>query len=179
MTREEITRKLLDAFCQYGYAGLTLRQLAEACGLNKATLYHHFPQGKKEIVGAVLDCLHGNLTTEVFATLSGEGSPQEKIQRMLERVSEFYKEGQQECLLTVLALSGSDEMFTSQVQDILKHWLQALVTVFEEAGSSSEVASEQAEDLLLQIQGAIVLSRGIDKISLFERVLSRLGKIAL
>ena len=88
-----MTRKLLKVFCQYGYEGVTLRQLVEACELNKATLYHHFPKGKEEMAGAVLGCLQGNLTNEVLTALNDDGSPEERIQLMLERVYQFYKGG--------------------------------------------------------------------------------------
>lgn len=79
----------------------------------------------------------------------------------------------------MLALNGPDDMFANQVRSILEHWLKALAAVFEEASFDAEAANERAEDLLLQIQGAIVLSRGLGKVSVFKRVLSRLAKTAL
>jgi AcrR family transcriptional regulator len=42
-----------NLFAQYGYEGLSIRDLAEHCGLAKATIYHHF-QDKQDIFLSVL-----------------------------------------------------------------------------------------------------------------------------
>src|SRR5438045_2837226 len=51
-------KSILDAaqklLVQYGYAGLSMRELSEECGLAKATIYHYF-QDKQAIVLSVLE----------------------------------------------------------------------------------------------------------------------------
>jgi len=51
-------KNILDAaqklLIQYGYAGLSMRELSEECGLAKATIYHYF-QDKQAIVLSVLE----------------------------------------------------------------------------------------------------------------------------
>ncbi len=46
-------------FMEKGYAGITLRDLADALGMKQASLYYHFPGGKEqlylEVVGRVFD----------------------------------------------------------------------------------------------------------------------------
>jgi AcrR family transcriptional regulator len=53
----ESRRRILDAalalMSEHGVAGTSMRQLAAACDLNVATLYHHFPS-KSELLAAVI-----------------------------------------------------------------------------------------------------------------------------
>jgi AcrR family transcriptional regulator len=53
----ESRRRILDAalalMSEHGVAGTSMRQLAAACELNVATLYHHFPS-KSDLLGAVI-----------------------------------------------------------------------------------------------------------------------------
>lgn len=73
---------LLQLFRQYGYDGATLARISEATGLGKASLYHHFPGGKDEMVQAVMDYLERWLAENVLPSLQGEGTALEKLQRM-------------------------------------------------------------------------------------------------
>jgi AcrR family transcriptional regulator len=42
-TRQEAVRVALTLFTEQGYEATSLRQIAEALGINKASLYYHFP----------------------------------------------------------------------------------------------------------------------------------------
>jgi AcrR family transcriptional regulator len=59
-TENRETRQLaLDAVArliqQHGYNGVSMSTLAEASGVRKATLYHHFPDGKEALVAEMLE----------------------------------------------------------------------------------------------------------------------------
>lgn len=51
--RSRIQQVALDLMGRNGVAGTSMRRLAEACGLNVATLYHYFPS-KAELVRSLL-----------------------------------------------------------------------------------------------------------------------------
>jgi len=53
-SREKILDVAEARFAQRGYAGVGLREVAEAAGLGKSSLFHHFPS-KAALYGAVLD----------------------------------------------------------------------------------------------------------------------------
>jgi AcrR family transcriptional regulator len=53
-TRERILDAAFGLTAGEHAAGLSMRRLAEACGLNVATLYHHFPS-KADLLHAVLE----------------------------------------------------------------------------------------------------------------------------
>lgn len=53
MTRARILDAALSLMSEHGVAGTSMRMLAGECGLNVATLYHHFPS-KESLLQAVL-----------------------------------------------------------------------------------------------------------------------------
>jgi AcrR family transcriptional regulator len=53
-SREKILDVAEARFAQRGYAGVGLREVAEAAGLGKSSLFHHFPT-KAALYGAVLE----------------------------------------------------------------------------------------------------------------------------
>jgi AcrR family transcriptional regulator len=53
-SREKILDVAEARFAQRGYAGVGLREVAEAAGLGKSSLFHHFPS-KAALYGAVVD----------------------------------------------------------------------------------------------------------------------------
>lgn len=52
--RARILSAATDLIAAHGVEGMTMRQLASACGLNIATLYHYFGS-KSDLVGAIVD----------------------------------------------------------------------------------------------------------------------------
>lgn len=53
-TRAEILRVALDLFTSRGFDGTSIRDIAEALGVTKSSLYYHFA-GKEAIIRALLD----------------------------------------------------------------------------------------------------------------------------
>lgn len=56
----------LDAFGRHGYAGASLSQIAEAAGLTKATVVHHFGS-KEELWKAAVDALFASVDARMAA----------------------------------------------------------------------------------------------------------------
>jgi AcrR family transcriptional regulator len=55
--RAEILAAATELIAAHGVDGMTMRQLAGACGLNIATLYHYFGS-KADLLGAIVDQRH-------------------------------------------------------------------------------------------------------------------------
>ena len=53
MSRETHLPTLFQLFRQHGYDGVSLAKIAAATELGKASLYHHFPGGKAEMMAAI------------------------------------------------------------------------------------------------------------------------------
>jgi AcrR family transcriptional regulator len=165
---------LLSLFRQYGYDGATLSKISEATGLGKASLYHHFPGGKDEMVEAVLDYLEGWLDQNVLQIIRSPGEPLNRLQLMCDRVNEVYQGGQQPCLFSILLLGSARDVFHDQIRGIFRGWIEAIATVLMESGMDAKLAQQRGEDGLIAIQGALILSQGLHDPAPFQRVTKQL-----
>ena len=96
----------LDLFRTYGFDGVSVKQLAEATGLEKASLYYRFPGGKDEIVMVATQGFGQWFQDNLFIPLKSSGSPRRRVQNAAERLRELYVGGTKACLTDVLSLPG-------------------------------------------------------------------------
>lgn len=173
-SKDEIITKLIQVFRQYGYDGATLALLSKATGLGRASLYHYFPHGKQEMALAAL-----NYTNQLFKEMvlfplqHSSGTPQEKFLEMSNNLDKFYEQGDYICLLGMLTLGDSLNLFETEIRQTFSFWIDSLAVVLE-SGLEPDRARRKAEDLVLQIQGALLLARGVGDIVIFKRILQQL-----
>lgn len=174
MAKDEAIAQIGEVFRCYGYEGATVARLSSATGLGRASLYHHFPQGKEGMAAAVLDRVYWLLQEYLLAPLRGDDPPQKRIRAMCASIIEFYNGGQNSCFLDVLSLGESQTLFQEPIQRTLSAWLDALSQVLTEAGCDYRTARERAEDALIQVEGALVLGRCLGDTTPFLRTMERL-----
>lgn len=68
MSREHLLRQAFNAFAVHGYEGVSLRQLACACGVSDSLLHHHFGS-KHELWREAADQVIGPLMQRLYETL--------------------------------------------------------------------------------------------------------------
>ena len=67
--KREILQKSLTLFADFGYPGVTYKQLADRCGLARTALYKYFP-GKREIFDSAISQLVKELAAEFRNTVN-------------------------------------------------------------------------------------------------------------
>ncbi len=175
MSRDTAVAKLVAVFQQWGYDGATLSRLSAASGLGRASLYHHFPDGKASMAAAVLAYVSAWWAANIFEPLGDRTSaPRERLERFSARLLEFYQGGQSNCLLNTMTLGSARDLFGKQVARSLRQLIATLAEVAIEAGIEAPIARQRAEEAVIQIQGALVLARGLDSTTAFERTLAAL-----
>ena len=174
MPKETYIPCLLQLFRQYGYDGATLAKISEATGLGKASLYHHFPGGKDEMVETVLDYLERWMDQNILQTLNSPGEPLSRLQQMCDRVSEVYEGGKQPCLSAILLLGSARNAFHDRVKALYQAWIAAIAEVLRTAGLDDTTAIQRGEDAVIAIQGGLILSQGLDTSVPFQRVIAQL-----
>jgi AcrR family transcriptional regulator len=74
-------------FSQRGYKGVSIRDIAQACGLTNAALYYHF-KNKEDLYLAVLRHSHGKVMLSVAAGLDPGGDLRARLKRLVLRYGE-------------------------------------------------------------------------------------------
>lgn len=174
LSRDEVVERLMSVVQRLGYDGASLAELSKATGLGKSSLYHYFPAGKDDMVRAVLEHLESQLRTAVFDPLRGPGSARARIQAMVGTLDDIYGGGHKSCVLGNLVLGTSRSLFRRQLRAIFDQWIEALAAALADAGIPGPVARARAEDAVMRIEGALILARGMDDVTLFGRALRQL-----
>jgi len=87
--KEDIVKRALNNFMQYGFKTFTMDDLANKMGMSKKTLYEHFPS-KQDLVDACLDYVLEMSCTNVTTFVQGEGSVIENVYRNQKKVQEVF-----------------------------------------------------------------------------------------
>jgi len=174
LTREEAVHRIADVFRRVGYEGASLSELSRATGLGKASLYHHFPGGKLEMAHAVFEWVGQRVAADVVGPLIEEGSPVERLLRWSGGITRLYEGGQKGCLLAAMVLGGSDRLFARELAQAFRVQIEGLDSVLRAAAIPPREARRRAEDAVMRIQGALIVSRGLGDPSHFRRVVAAL-----
>jgi AcrR family transcriptional regulator len=161
-------------FRRLSYDGASLAEFSKATGLGKSSLYHYFPGGKEEMGRAVLERAKVWLEDVAKLTLDGVGTPQERLRRMMREVNAFYEGGQKPCILGNLVLGTGRPLFQKELHDVFRLWIDRLTELVAKSGVPLREARIRAEDAVIEIQGALIVSAGMDQATPFQRLLRSL-----
>lgn len=179
MDKTALVNELLELFRQQGYEGVSIGEVSKATGLGKSSLYHHFPGGKEEMAREVLGHIDSAVKEHFIAPLKTEGKPEAKLAAMAKTIEAFYDGGRKGCIVEGLTLGAASEPFQKLVQQSLDAWIEAIAGVAVENGLERKLARERAENALIAIEGALVVSRALRDYRIFERVAGNLPSLIL
>jgi len=80
VNRSDIVRAAAQIFRDKGYHGASMQDIADAVGLQKASLYHHV-SGKQEILAAILDEALDRLIADLQPIAESSQPPEERLRR--------------------------------------------------------------------------------------------------
>jgi len=171
---DDLLNSAMRLFRTHGAEGVSLSQLSEAIGLEKASLYYRFPGGKEEIVMAVLDSAGQWLETQLFPALRQAGPARKRAARAAELLRTFYEDGKLSCIIDVLSLPGGSVRRHEALKAALEAWMAAFAALARDSGMTAAAARHAAEEALIRIEGSLVLSRALGDPAPFQRMLKQL-----
>ncbi len=171
-SRNELIQDLGRIFRANGFDGATLTLLTKGTGLERASLYHHFPKGKSDMAEAVLLQALSDLKFEVVEKLIGEGPPEKRIGQMLVAVEKFYNEGNDICFITIFSLTKVSKKVSDLMNESILLWARLLENALTEL--EVERPREAAQQALSSIQGALILSNAVNDPRIFKNSLKHL-----
>ncbi len=172
---EEIIASLIKSFRSNGYEGTSLAELAKSTGLKKASLYHRFPKGKEEMANAVLAYIEDWVDEHIFKVLLNEElAPKERLQKALIQIRNSYDNGKETCIFRALSIGQSIELFDFQIKNGMHKWITAFTKFGLSIGLSKIRANELAVKTLIEIQGSLIVTKGMNDLSIFENTLKEI-----
>ena len=93
-TKSLIIETATTLFQQKGYKTVGLTEILKACNVTKGALYHHFPNGKDELLITCLHALKEDITTDIKVIFSKHPSTEDAIVSMIDKlIRSFEKDG--------------------------------------------------------------------------------------
>jgi TetR/AcrR family transcriptional repressor of lmrAB and yxaGH operons len=174
VSETELLGTALDLFRTHGAEGVSLSQLSQATGLEKASLYYRFPGGKEEIILAALAHVGQWFETCLFPALRQDGPPRKRAAKAAEILRAFYQDGSRSCVTDVLSLPGGSPQRHQYLQTAMESWVEAFTALARESGHAPAAARHAAEDAIIRIEGSLVMARALGSPASFHRVLKQL-----
>lgn len=163
---------LMSVLRNKGYDGASLNDLASASGLQKASLYHRYPGGKKDIALAVLDFVGEWMGRNIVEVLSNESAlPSERLELALKNITLIYDSGQSSCIMRALSMDSGLELFAEELKEGMDKWLNSFTKLGVDFGLDEKEAQAQAMRVLVQIQGSLVVSKALQTTEPFEKTI--------
>lgn len=174
---QDMLQGLMSVLRAKGYDGASLMELADAAGLKKASLYHRFPGGKKEMTAAVLDYVSKWTAKHIYDVLVNESHPPKKrLSQALDHIRTLYKDGEAICIIRALSMDTGMALFGEQINTSLQQWITAFALLGKDLGLSPALAKKEAVQTLIEIQGSLVVSKGTGDTDVFDKTLKKIAK---
>lgn len=125
--RRHILDVAAEVFARQGIVRASMSDVAQACGISKANIYHYYPS-KHGIVFDILDSYLSELRNLVFAIDRGSLTPQEQLHAITREILLAYKGMDHQHRIQVEGLPLLEEA----KQQILKDYQRQLVALVSE-----------------------------------------------
>lgn len=172
--RDEVIPALAEVFREHGFEGTKLSIITKSTGLGKGSLYHFFPGGKEEMADAVLGHVNTWFEEQIFSPLADADEPIEGLHQMLRNVDDYFQSGQRLCIIGVFAIGEACDRLSIPISAFFDRWREVLIDTLHSAGLRTKQCEELALEVLVGIQGGLIVSRAVEDNTVFTRTIDKL-----
>lgn len=157
-----------------GMPGTSFTEVLRLTGAPRGSLYHHFPQGKDQLVAAALEQA-GVVLADAMQGAAGAAAPV-VVERFLGvwRVVLERSQCESGCAVLAVSVSGGSAELLARSRDVFRAWSARLAELLQRGGMSCEAARRFAVVLVAAVEGAVVLSRAERSLEPFDIVAAQL-----
>ena len=169
VTEQDLLKGLMCVLQSKGYDGASLNELAASSGLQKASLYHRFPGGKKEIALTVLNYVGLWVEKNIHNVLTNQSlTPNKRLEIVLTNIDDLYESGNKTCILRALLMDSGIDLLGSKIGEIMDEWIDGFTILGNDFGFDNKRSKEVAIQVLIHVQGSLVVSKGLNNLAIFK-----------
>jgi AcrR family transcriptional regulator len=157
-----------------GLQGASFSEVLHLAGAPRGSVYHHFPEGKDQLIGQALDLTESRLR-ELLDSWAGS-TAEEITRRFLDvwrqvLVRSDFGAG---CAVLAVTIETDSEQLLTRTADIFRGWRVRLAALLKDGGLPAREAARLSVLLLASSEGAVVLSRAERSLEPFDLVAEQL-----
>lgn len=164
-----------------GLKGVSIREVSKLANAPLGSTYHHFPDGKVQIVTEAIEWAgeQAAITMKNCLTRDAKNGLLLFLQQWYERVrSSAFRQG---CPIVAAAIEASqnehEEHVRTAIADVFGRWQKILIEHFLSQGKTVEYSKSLALTTISCIEGAVILCRGYQNMEPFDAIINTLPLI--
>jgi AcrR family transcriptional regulator len=159
-SRDKILDHAEALFARRGFAGIGLAEVAEAVGLGKSSLFHHF-HSKAQLYAAVIARILARIESVLMRSLAAGGTATERMERWIDVLTETLGAHPTYARLLLRSLFEDDELGGDipeelEANEVLRRIVSAGGLLLKQGMESGEFRSANVAHTLQSLIGAIV-----------------------
>jgi TetR/AcrR family transcriptional repressor of lmrAB and yxaGH operons len=179
-TRHRVIAATIVLMRRSGYAGIGINQILAEGGAPKGSLYHFFPQGKRQIAREALEIYAHEALQTYRQALTAPGTPGQKVKRLLKlpasRLAASDYGSSCPAGTVALDLDADLESIRGTVEDFFARMIEQIAT---HLGLSDRRRARSFAGLLLTtIEGAYIRGRAEHSTAAFDEAALWLAELA-
>jgi TetR/AcrR family transcriptional repressor of lmrAB and yxaGH operons len=172
--RERMVASAVALLARRGLQATSFSEVLEHSGAPRGSVYHHFPNGKDQMIGSALDAAGGR-AIELLDQKAGV--PPEEIARWFLHIwREVLIRGKFEagCAVLAVAVAADSPELLDHTARVFRTWRRRLAELLEQGGLRARDAQQFAAVLVASSEGAVVLARAEQSLEPFDLVAEQL-----
>ena len=173
-TRHKMVAGAARLLAERGLQETSFSEVLEFTGAPRGSIYHHFPNGKDQLVADAIDLAGANAIAGINQS---EGKTAAEITdhfigmwRYVLTASNFHAG----CSVLAVTIATDSPDLLDHAATIFRNWRLRLAELLEAGGLAKTDAAQFAPILIASTEGAVVLSRAEQSIDPFELVAAQL-----
>ena len=171
-TKQRMIESAAELLREKGLTGMSFTDVTARSGAPRGVIYHHFPNGKVELVRDAVRWTGGSVLAGI-GHLDAD-TPAGLVEQFLGAIRHVLAESAlgSSCAVAAVTLGTTvaGESPATDAQAALVSWIDALAQALERLGTPADRAADVAATLVVVLQGSHVLTRATGSLETFDRV---------
>ncbi len=175
-TRQRMVEGAARLLAQRGLQETSFSEVLELTGAPRGSIYHHFPEGKDQLVAEALDLAAAHAIALINRS---EGSSAKDVTKhFLDMWREVLSRSglQAGCSVLAVTIATDSPDLLDHAAQAFRGWRERLAQLLQAGGLRKQDAARFAAVLIAAAEGAVVLSRAEQSMEPFDLVAAQLSE---
>ena len=178
----QVRRKMIQGAAQLlarrGLQSTSFAEVLEHTGAPRGSVYHHFPEGKDQMVGEAVDLAGAYLVGLLDQRAGASAVAITEHFLAIWRGVLAQSNCESGCAVLAVAVASDSPGLLGHAAEVFRLWRARLADLLEQGGLSKKDARRFATVLIASAEGAVVMSRAEQDMEPFETVARQLAEQA-